>query len=582
MGNPKTNDIFPETINRIADALARPGANFETPPPANYIFWLGAGFSKTAGIPVAEGVVDRLLDMRWRPSVDGGSTLKGFCHLSADEQSQRQAAVRSWAIEQKLFGQARPNDWGGLYGSCLHLLPGEVDRQEFIIQCIEEGRGRLNMAHLLLGQLIKNGFINTVFTTNFDDLVLRALQLYFVVPSVLDPDSTNTLLTNSRFVQIGYLHGKLASYRQRHTATEVKDSIPGLENYLAQALKDHGLVVIGYRGNDETPLTVLNKVLSDRGSGPGRGLFWVTREKDVKQLPQTVRNILRLKDCYWLPNWDADDFMKKLCAWRGIGLGIPSPAEWTRGMEDMLPSEAKALLEQSRLPPAEASSKAKDVALSIEKTSESAEPAWRTRVRAALRAKSPESLSLLEQTRPESEESIEGLALWVEAFEQAGNASEMLIMAKKAAQKFPEDASGHEMLGRAFWISENYDEALKEYGRALQLGGNPFWLKRCIGITLTFARRWDEAASALREALKEASEPWQQAQVLSWLGDVLHNLGRHAEAIATYEEAAKLRPLYYYDYKTWGESLDALGRHEEAVEKKRLFQENKPADSKAG
>ena len=278
-----------EKIDRLGYALARPGGDFNVSPPANYIFWVGAGFSKTAGIPLAEGVVDRLLDKRWRPTVDGGSKLGAFCQLSTKEQEIRQGKIREWALQEKLFGSELVDDWAETYGRCLHLLPGEVDRQEFIIECIEEGRGRLNMAHLLLGQLIKNGFVNTVLTTNFDDLLLRALQLYFVVPSTLDPDSTNTLLTNSRFVQVAYLHGRLASYRQRHTPSEVRDSIPGFENYLSQALQDHGLVVIGYRGGDETPIHLLHKVLMERRTGPGRGLFWVTRGIDVHGLSPKVQ-----------------------------------------------------------------------------------------------------------------------------------------------------------------------------------------------------------------------------------------------------------------------------------------------------
>ena len=273
---------IPEQIDRLGYALARLGGDFNTAPPANYIFWLGAGFSKTAGIPLAEGVVDRLLDKRWRPSANGDSRAEAFCRLSADNQKLRREIVREWAATQRLLGAEPVIDWAAMYGNCLHLLPGEVDRQEFIIECIEEGRGRLNMAHLLLGQLIKNHFVNTVLTTNFDDLLLRALQLYFVVPSTLDPDSASQLLTNSRFVQVAYLHGRLASYRQRHTASEVRDSIPGFENYLSQALQDHGLVVIGYRGGDETPLALLHKVLMERTTGPGRGLFWVTFSRDVQ------------------------------------------------------------------------------------------------------------------------------------------------------------------------------------------------------------------------------------------------------------------------------------------------------------
>src|SRR5205809_1018161 len=116
---------------------------------SRYMLWLGAGASKTAGIPDSEGVVDRLLD------------------------------------------------------------------------CVEEARGRLNVAHLLAAQMMVSNFVRILLTTNFDDLMVRALQLFLVFPAVVDPSSTQTLMTHSRFLQVAYLHGKLNSYRQRHTAEDL-------------------------------------------------------------------------------------------------------------------------------------------------------------------------------------------------------------------------------------------------------------------------------------------------------------------------------------------------------------------------
>ena len=174
-------------LDRLGHAMGRPGADFRVPPPSNYIFWIGAGFSATAGIPLAEGIVDRLLDKRWRGTVSGASKLEKFSLLDAEHRARRRTEFRKWVENEKILGNQSYERWGEFYGPCLRLLPGEVDRQEFITECIEEGRGRLNIAHLFLGQLVKTKFVNTILTTNFDDLLLRALQLYFVVPSVLDP-----------------------------------------------------------------------------------------------------------------------------------------------------------------------------------------------------------------------------------------------------------------------------------------------------------------------------------------------------------------------------------------------------------
>ena len=174
-------------------------------------------------------------------------------------------------------------------------------------------------------QLMVSEFVRTVITTNFDDLLLRALQLYLEVPASLDSDSLDTLMTNSSFLQVAYRHGKLSSYRQRHTGRELQQPISHFEKFLTPALKDHGLVVIGYRGGDEQPMGVLEKVLWDKRAGPGRGLFWISYEPDFEKLSDGAKRILQLKDTYWLPGWDAAHPSKSLCAGQGIGLSLPDP-----------------------------------------------------------------------------------------------------------------------------------------------------------------------------------------------------------------------------------------------------------------
>lgn len=138
-------------------------------------------------------------------------------------------------------------------------------------------------------QLMVNHFVRIVLTTNFGDLLLRAPQLYFEVPAVVDPDSLDTLMTSSAFLQVAYLHGRLSSYRQRHTDREFHESIPHLEKFITPALKDHGLIIIDYRGGDEAPMEILAKVLEERKAGPRRGLFWGATTRNLRSSPRACR-----------------------------------------------------------------------------------------------------------------------------------------------------------------------------------------------------------------------------------------------------------------------------------------------------
>ncbi|PYV30587.1 MAG: hypothetical protein DMG22_19860 [Acidobacteria bacterium] len=214
-----------------------------------FIFWLGAGSSVSAGIPLADAIVDRLLDRLWiqsQPMKTSEPPLQPLAGLSEPARAERQMRVRSWAIgnipevktwarKNKIDDPTVSSDWGGLYSTCLALLQGEEARQEFIVECFKEGRGRLNLAHLLMAQLMVTGFVRTILTTNFDDLLLRALQFCFEVPAILDPDSTGTLMAESRFLQVAYLHGKLSSYRQRHTPESLRERFRDLRISLGRS-----------------------------------------------------------------------------------------------------------------------------------------------------------------------------------------------------------------------------------------------------------------------------------------------------------------------------------------------------------
>ena len=66
------------------------------------------------------------------------------------------------------------------YPYCMaELALGE--RRDFIAEYVD--RAKVNMAHICIAQLMKNGFVDRVLTTNFDPLVLRACALLGLFPA---------------------------------------------------------------------------------------------------------------------------------------------------------------------------------------------------------------------------------------------------------------------------------------------------------------------------------------------------------------------------------------------------------------
>jgi tetratricopeptide (TPR) repeat protein len=310
---------------------------------SEFIFWLGAGASVSAGIPSSEGIVDRFLERRWlqfeTPDEFDKPPVPSWGRIGPVDPERREK-VRSWALQNVpeigawlaknpgISLKTTSDNWWMLYSACMDSLKGRVPRQEFIYE-VMRGVSSPNKAHILLAHLMRKGFASTVLTTNFDDLLMRAFGLFNERVAELNADSTEELTINAMFLQIAYLHGKLMSYCQRHTDAELKQTVPGFESFLREALKKSGLIVIGYRGGRETPMDVLVNVLEGSASGPGRPLFWVSYEKDLASLSERVQRILSFEGTYWVPGWSADELMETLC--EKTAVGIPTKEQFSSG-----------------------------------------------------------------------------------------------------------------------------------------------------------------------------------------------------------------------------------------------------------
>jgi len=568
---------------------------------SKYIFWLGAGMSVTAGIPVGSGIVDRLLDRHWRdaqPSGDRAQILESYSTLSESGRRVSSRTVREWALENftgisaSAGGTVKADpdqfDWGAHYSRCLALLPGEQVRQSFIVNCIKEGRGKLNLAHLLLAQLMVNDFVRIVLTTNFDDILLRALQLYFEIPSIIDADSTHTLMIDSMFLQVAYLHGRLTSYRQRHTEFELHKSMPELENFITSSMKDHGLVVVGYRGGDEAPMKILSKVLKKRGAGPGGGLFWVSYEKDFEKLSESARKILKLKDTYWLGGWDADTFFEKLCASHGIGLTLPDflrdPRKFATRIVNILPEEARAPWNElqemgtdTAIPSVEGSAAEQEEPTESEGSRRVPSSSDRPGIPEQLgprMVESPEqaaaTISRLAETQPADTKT---LTLWGEALAELGHYDEASEKYQQAAEIDPTDPTVFLQWGDALMRQERYDEALQKYKRATELDPQDPLAPLHWADALMELNRYDEALEKYQRTTEiDPRNPW----ALTSYGQVLREQGRLDEAISKYRQALDVDPKHAWAYYYWGKALQEQGHVEEAISKYRQATEADP------
>ena len=237
--------------------------------PKPFSVFLGAGVSRSAGVPLA-GEVVRMIEEK-----------------CADQ-------VRS----------CKQRDYSRLM-EC--LLPAQ--RYELLKDCVNGAK--LNVAHLYLAALVKAGWVDTILTTNFDSLVLRALAHANVRPNVYDvPNTKNFDSVRLMPPAVVYLHGQFNSFITVHTLWENKDVLEDLKHALWQAVTGRTLIVIGYSGENDPMFAELCK--------PARfsdGLFWV-HYKPEDPGPHVLSELLAQKNkyAYCVCNEPADRFFPRLAA----------------------------------------------------------------------------------------------------------------------------------------------------------------------------------------------------------------------------------------------------------------------------
>jgi len=233
------------------------------------IFFLGAGASCTGNIPLAAQIVTDILTEH------------------ADNP-----AIRDLPEEKR--------DYARLMGCLLahernELLRGYIDN------------ARINVTHIYLAQLLKEGYADYILTVNFDNLMLRALALYNIFPptydmAIIKDTTTSTILEKS----VVYLHGQSHGLWLLNTEEEMNKIKSFVPRIIDPIKNGRPWVFIGYSGGD--PIFDYVKSLGRFDNG----LYWVTyyetdpNENVCKFLntPNTNASIIR--------GYDSDSFMLKL------------------------------------------------------------------------------------------------------------------------------------------------------------------------------------------------------------------------------------------------------------------------------
>jgi hypothetical protein len=228
------------------------------------VLLLGAGASITSGIPGAEKTVDKLA--RWAWCKENGRYPEDF--------TIRRSDYWPWLTAQSWYKAGPP--LADLYPQAIdNLLGVKSDRREFFERLINPdvppSRG-----YTALTQILHQGWISTVLTTNFDQCLQKAAiqqNRPHRLVSISTPADYVMFNSAPQDPQLVFLHGSVQHYTDKNLTDEVDSLDPQLVDRLRPLLRDHPVVVVGYRGSERSVMNDLF-LTQARNGGFLHGVYW--------------------------------------------------------------------------------------------------------------------------------------------------------------------------------------------------------------------------------------------------------------------------------------------------------------------
>lgn len=228
-----------------------------------YILFVGAGVSKEAGLPTSNDLVLKIAKSLYINSGKSDSDIN----------------LKEW------FN----NEYSNIKYSDLinELYPTPVLQQSFLGDCLNDDYD-VSDVHKLIVELVELKVVRAIVTTNFDQCIEKALKERGIKPQVISTTedlNASEPLIQCETVRIYKPHGTLGQGFLKNTPKDLESLSKDMEEELVKVLNDHGVIVLGYSGNDRSIQKVFKKV-----NFKDYPAFWVNPSQPAPEMEKILSN----------------------------------------------------------------------------------------------------------------------------------------------------------------------------------------------------------------------------------------------------------------------------------------------------
>lgn len=229
-----------------------------------HILVLGAGASVSSGIPSASSCIWDWKRRLYQTHNPGLADL--IDELSSVGSRQR---IQTWLDAQGTYPQEGDKSEYAHYAEL--CFPVASDRRRYFQELVEGVRPHIG--YRMACFLAEAGIIQSVWTTNFDSLFVKAAADFNITVIEVGLDTTQRIERQPAAGEVLHvaIHGDYRYDALRNTAEELRKQDERLRQVLVTTLQTVNLIIVGYSGRDNSVMETFKEAYGQ--PGPGR-LYW--------------------------------------------------------------------------------------------------------------------------------------------------------------------------------------------------------------------------------------------------------------------------------------------------------------------
>lgn len=230
-----------------------------------YAILVGAGCSISSGVPSANNCI-----WDWKKIIYKTNNSISQDWIENHKDPKVQDTIQKWLDNQGVYIENGRNEEYSFYAQ--KCFPIEKNRSQYFQKICSNVKPSIGYKALPL--LVKQGMLDSVWTTNFDDLISNSCVLGGIQGIEVALDTVgriNQRTQNRNELPIIKLHGDFKYGELKNTCEELQYQDEAFRQKLIEYLVDKHLIVIGYSGRDSSLMEALKDAYSKKGGGM---LFW--------------------------------------------------------------------------------------------------------------------------------------------------------------------------------------------------------------------------------------------------------------------------------------------------------------------